>query len=324
MTTTAARPALTRAAPRHAGMLADGWRRFRRRRVAVAALAVLGALVLVAALADVLAPYGVAEQLLAPAGGDAADAMTARATGKFEPPSWQHLFGTDHLARDIFSRTLVGLRISLALAAFAVVVVGLLGVLLGALAAMGPRAADDALMRLTDLAYAFPDLLLIVLLSSAFGSSFFGVRELYGVEARVLLLFLAISLTAWPTTARLVRGQLLALRGREFVLAAEALGASPARRVLHHMLPNALGPVLVDLMFLAPRVIIAEAVLSFIGIGLSPPAPSLGLLISDHFAFVGVQWTALAIPIAVLVTVFLAFQVVGDGLRDALDPRTPR
>ena len=237
----------------------DGLRRFRRNRAAAAAVLMIVALALVAIFADAIAPYGVSEQLLERSGAPLGDPLAPRSTGKFEAPSLDHLFGTDQLARDIFSRTLVGLRISLAAALFAMVVVTLIGVSVGTLAAVGPRWFDDTLMRCTDVAYGFPDLLLMILLSSALGDSVFGAGSVAGVDARLLLLFLAISLTAWPTTARLVRGQLLAIREMEFAIAAEALGASPWRRVSQHLLPNAMGPVFVEAAFLVPRAIVAEA-----------------------------------------------------------------
>ena len=323
MTLAAGRPAAV-ATPSRGGLFWNALRRFRRNRLAIASVYVIVALALVAILADVIAPHDTSEQFLTRSVGVTGDPLAPRATGKFEGPSPEHLFGTDQLARDIFSRTVVGLRISLSAALFAIVVVTLIGVLVGSLSAIGPRWVDDVLMRITDIAYSFPDLLLLILLSAAFGNSIFGMQRIAGIDAKILLIFLAISLSAWPTTARLVRGQLLAIREMEFSIAAEAMGASPLRRLLRHMLPNAMSPVIVEATFLVPRAIIAEATLSFIGIGLSPPTPSLGLLIKDHFAFVGIEWTGLAIPTAVLATLFLAFQFVGDGLRDAFDPRAAR
>ena len=124
--------------------------------------------------------------------------------------------------------------------------------------------------------------------------------------------------------ARLVRGQLLSLRETEFSTAATSMGATTSRIAIRHWLPNAAGPVIVEATFLVPRAIFAEAALSFIGIGITPPTPSLGVLMASHFTFVGVQWIALAIPVTLLVLIFLAFQVIGDGLRDAMDPRTRR
>jgi ABC-type dipeptide/oligopeptide/nickel transport system permease subunit len=304
------------------------WRRLIGRPTTVVAAVFLVALVVVAVFADAIAPYGPQEQFLRVDGtADATtlfDPLADRASGKFEAPSRAHLFGTDELARDIFSRTVIGLRISLAAAVFALVAVVLLGVTVGAAAVAGPIWMDRTLMRVTDVAYAFPDLLLIILLRAAFGNELFGYTSVAGISTGVWLLALAISLTAWPTMARLVRGRMLVLREQEFSTAAIALGAGQRRLVVRHWLPNLGGPVIVEATFIVPRAIFAEAALSFIGIGVTPPTPSLGVLMASHFSFVAVQWTALAIPVALLVCIFLAFQVLGDGLRDALDPRMGR
>lgn len=278
------------------GAWALAWRRLRSNRAAFVSLIVIGLFALCAVFAQLIAPHDPYEQFLLRSETPTADPLAQRDTGKFLVPSLQHPFGTDDLARDIFSRTLIGLRISLAAALVAIVVVVAIGVTIGATAAAGPRWIDSLLMRATDVAYAFPDLLLVILLRAAFGNELFGHTSLAGIDVSVLLLFLAISLTAWPTMARLVRGQLLTLREAEFSAAARAMGARQARIATRHWLPNATGPVIVEATFLVPRAIFAEAALSFIGLGVSPPAPSLGLLISSHFSFVMVQWTALAIP----------------------------
>lgn len=287
-------------------------------------MTVIALFVLLALFADVIAAHGPYEQFLERPTGGVLDPLEGRFTGKFQPPTWSHPFGTDELARDIFSRTLVGLRISLGAAFVAIAIASAIGVGVGALAAAGPRWLDGVAMRATDVAYAFPDLLLIILLRAALGDSLLGHRSLLGLDVDVVLLFLAISLTAWPTMARLVRGQFLSVRETEYALAARAVGVGPVRAALRHWLPNASGPVIVEATFLVPRVIFAEAALSFIGVGVTPPTPSLGVLIASHFTFVTVQWTALAIPTLLLALLFLAFQFVGDGLRDALDPRSTR
>ncbi len=209
------------------GFVWDAWKRLKRNRAATISAGVIGVLVLVALFAELVAPYDPYEQFLAESTGAIGDPLTPRETGKFEAPSGSHFFGTDHLARDIFSRTVIGLRISLAAAFFAIVVVTFIGIAVGAMAASGSKFFDDLLMRATDIAYAFPDLLLIILLRAAFGDEIFGQKSLIGMDAGVLLLFLAISLTAWPTTARIVRGQLLSIREMEYSSAARALGASP-------------------------------------------------------------------------------------------------
>jgi len=298
------------------------WRRFRRHRAALISALFLAVLALVAVGADAIAIHDPSTQYLESSSEAPADPLAPRDTGKFEAPSAEHWLGTDHLARDIFSRTVHGLRISLAAALFAVVLVTTLGVAIGAAAASGPRWLDGLLMRTTDVAYAFPDLLLVILLKAALGDEVFGRTSILGVSSSVLVLFFAISVTAWPTMARLVRAQIMVLRGMEFSTAAESLGAGRWRMVRRHWLPGAAAPIIVEATFLVPRAIFAEATVSFIGIGVAPPTPSLGTLIADHFSFVTVQWTGLAVPIVVLALVFLAFQFCGEGLRAALDPRS--
>lgn len=301
---------------------ASAWRRFRSHRSAIVSAVVIVWFAVIAIGAEGIAPYDPAEQLLATSAPAPADPLAPRDTGKFEAPSAEHLFGTDHLGRDIFSRIVFGLRVSMAAALFAVVMVTTLGVVVGATAAAGPAWLDSLLMRATDVAYAFPDLLLVILLRAALGDSILGRSSVLGVSASVLLLFFAISVTAWPTMARLVRAQMLVLRGMEYSTAAESLGADRWRMVTRHWLPGAAAPMIVEGTFLVPRAIFAEATVSFIGIGVAAPTPSLGTLIADHFGFVTVQWTGLAIPIAVLALLFLAFQLCGEGLRHALDPRS--
>lgn len=315
--------ARARSEPR--GFYGEAWIRLKAHRAAYVSMWVIVALIFVAIFAELIAPYDTSEQFLSEAtGATTIDPLAQRDTGKYETPSTEHFFGTDQLARDIFSRTVVGLRISLSAAVFAIIVVTVIGILVGMTAAAGPSIVDRLLMRVTDVAYAFPDLLLIILLRSAFGTEIFGFQSILGLEANVVLLFLAISLTAWPTMARLVRGQLLSIRETEYTTAAIALGASKTRIAVRHWLPNAMGPVIVEATFLVPRAIFAEAALSFIGVGVSPPTPSLGLLINEHFRFVGITWSGLLFPTTLLAVLFIAFSFFGDGLRDALDPRSKR
>ncbi|MBM3140081.1 MAG: ABC transporter permease [Chloroflexi bacterium] len=306
------------------GFLWDAYKRMRRNRAAMISMVVIGMLVVTAIFADLVAPYSPSEQFLKSSGGVVENPLAPRRTGKFERPTADHVFGTDQLARDIFSRTVVGLRISLSAAFFAIVVVTVIGVVVGTFAASGSKSFDDLLMRVTDITYAFPDLLFIILLRSVFADSLFGFKSVLGIEASVLLLFLAISLTAWPTMARIIRGQLLTIREMEYTIAARALGARQSRIAVRHWLPNAVGPAIVEATFLAPRAIFAEAALSFIGIGVNPPTPSLGVLISEHFSWLQINWTGVAFPTATLAVLFLAFQFFGDGLRDAFDPRSRR
>jgi oligopeptide transport system permease protein len=320
--TAAAQPLGELAVPtRKTGFFWDAFRRLRRNRAAVVSAFVILALALCAIFATAIAPYSASKQFLKTSTVSVANPLAPRDTGKFEKPSRDHVFGTDQLARDIFSRTVIGLRISLGAAFFAILVVAISGTAVGTLAASGPRVVDDLLMRGTDIIYSFPDLLLIIMLRSVFGNKLFGFSKIFGIDASLLLLFLAIGVTAWPTMARIIRGQLLSIRETEYTMAARALGASQTRIAIRHWLPNAVGPAIVEMTFLAPRAIFAEAALSFIGIGANPPTPSLGVLIAEHQAWVSINWMGVAFPTVVLALLFLAFQFFGDGLRDALDPR---
>ena len=269
-------------------------RRLLSNRAAVAGLAVIGLFGLMALLAPWVARYDPASQHL--------DAV-------LDGPSTRFWLGTDQLGRDQYSRLVHGARVSLAVGVFAQVVTVGVGLAVGMAAGLGGRRADTLLMRLTDIAYAFPDLLMVILLISVFGSS-------------ATMLVLAIGLVNWPIIARLVRGQVLSLREEEYVLAARALGASDWRIASRHLLPNVLGPVIVTAAFGVPFAIFAEAALSFIGLGLPPPTPTWGRLVTDSFsAIFAAPYLTISSCLAIALTM-MGFTFIGDGLRDALDPRT--
>ena len=269
-------------------------RRLLSNRAAVAGLAVIGLFGLMALLAPWVARYDPASQHL--------DAV-------LDGPSTRFWLGTDQLGRDQYSRLVHGARVSLAVGVFAQVVTVGVGLAVGMAAGLGGRRADTLLMRLTDIAYAFPDLLMVILLISVFGSS-------------ATMLILAIGLVNWPIIARLVRGQVLSLREEEYVLAARALGASDWRIASRHLLPNVLGPVIVTAAFGVPFAIFAEAALSFIGLGLPPPTPTWGRLVTDSFsAIFAAPYLTISSCLAIALTM-MGFTFIGDGLRDALDPRT--
>lgn len=233
-----------------------------------------------------------------------------------EGPSWDHFFGTDNLGRDNWARVLQGLLISLQVGLGVQLVVVTIGLLVGGMAALTGRLGDNILMRFTDLVYAFPDLLFIILMRAVlFGRDW----PILGNE-RLLVIF-AISFVSWTTIARLVRGQMLSLAERDFVIAARATGASQRRIVFQHMLPNTLSPIIVAITFGIPIAIFAEAVLAFIGFGLPPPTASLGTLVETGYRFV-IETEWILIPPAVTIALLmLCFTFLGDGLRDALDPR---
>mgnify|MGYP000020589370 CR=1 FL=1 len=231
-----------------------------------------------------------------------------------EGPSWEHWFGTDNLGRDNYSRVLTGIGLSLQVGLGVAASIFVLGTVVGGAAALGGKMTDNLLMRFTDITYAFPDLLLIILIQAIFAGRSF--------PPPVVQVIFAISVVAWVTVARLVRGQMLSLKQRDFVVAARALGASEWRIVFQHLFPNALGPVIVAITFAVPGAIFAEAALSFIGVGLPPPTTSLGRLVNDGRAYVQTNPSVILFPAGAISLLMLSFTFIGDGLRDALDPRT--
>jgi len=291
------------------GLWSDAFRRLRRNRLALAGLFVVGAILILAVLANMVDTV----QRYDPA----FDQDYSRI---HQGPTLDHFFGTDSLGRDNWARVLQGTLISLQVGLGVQAMVLIIGLTVGGAAALGGRLADNIMMRFTDLAYAFPDLLAIILLRSVFADR--DLPMMAHDTSQLLLVIFAIGFVAWVTVARLVRGQMLSLKERDFVLAARAMGAPPWRIVVQHMLPNALGPVIVAVVFGIPLAIFAEAVLAFIGIGLPPPTASLGRLISEGYSYIQVNIWVVTFPAVVLALLMLSFTFLGDGLRDALDPRT--
>ena len=263
-------------------------------RAAVAGLIVVAAIGLLALLAPWVSPHS---------------PTSLHVEHSLEGPSSRFWLGTDQLGRDQFSRLVHGARISLTVGVLTQGVALTLGVAVGMAAGLGGRRADATLMRLTDLAYSFPDLLMIILLVSVFGAS-------------VSMLVLAIGLVSWTTIARLVRAQVLSLQEEEFVLAARSLGASDWRIAWRHLLPGVMGPVIVTATFGIPAAIFAEAALAFIGLGLPPPTPSWGRLVTESFGTLRAAPYLAISACGAIALATMAFTFIGDGLRDALDPRT--
>jgi oligopeptide transport system permease protein len=274
----------------------DAFVRLRRNRLAVVGAVIIISIALASIIVPVVSPYEFDEQNL---------------NAVLEGPSSAHLLGTDGLGRDVFTRLFSGARTSLAVGVFTQLIVLAIGLPIGALAGYAGGRVDNLLMRFVDVMYAFPDLLLIILIRAILGGS-------------IYMIFLAIGLVAWVNVARLVRGQILSLKQRDFTTAARAMGGSGPYITLRHLLPNSLGPVIVLVTFGVPRAIFAEAALSYIGIGVQPPTPSWGTMILDGYNNIfGAPYLVLFPAIAVGI-LMLAFTFLGDGLRDALDPRERR
>ena len=279
------------------GLWADAGRRLRRNRAAVAAAAFLAVLALLCALAPWL-PF-----LADPTAQNLALGAT--------PPSAAHGFGTDELGRDTLARVLWGGRISLLVGLVGTLVSILVGVSWGAIAGYAGGRLDEAMMRFVDVLYSLPYIFLVILLLVFFSKS-------------LVMLFVALGLVQWLTMARIVRGQVLSLRTQTFVEAARALGASGARIVFRHLVPNTLGPVIVYTTLTVPAVILQEAFLSFLGLGVQPPDASWGTLVSDGSRLLALfPWLTVFPGLAMSLTL-LAFNYLGDGLRDALDPHDHR
>jgi ABC-type dipeptide/oligopeptide/nickel transport system permease subunit len=225
------------------------------------------------------------------------------------PPHSAHPMGTDGLGRDVGSRIIYGSRVSLGAGVISQGIALAIGLAAGVVAGFAGGRTDGVLMRVTDVMLALPPLLLALLLMAAVGR-------------HPLVLFLAIGLAYWPAMARLVRGQVLQVRETEYVEAARAIGARPARLVARHIVPNIISPVIVQVTFGIPQAIMAEAFLSFIGVGSRPPTPSWGLMLADGFRWVRTSPHVALFPgLAISLTV-LAFNFLGDGLRDAVDPKS--
>ncbi len=292
---------------RQRGLWSDAFHRLIHNRLALASVFILGALTVVVLLGN----YVDVVQRYKPS-----DLGTALPAGRHEAPSWDHFFGTDILGRDTWARVMQGTLISLQIGLGVQVVVLTIGLLVGSIAAIGGRFLDNLMMRITDIAYAFPDLLFIILLRSVLQG-----RDWPILGDPVLQMIFAIAFVGWVTIARLIRGQMLSLKERDFVIAARAIGAPGWRIVFQHMLPNTLGPVTVAVAFGIPLAIFAEAVLGFIGFGLPPPTASLGRLVSDGYSYIQVNIWLVIFPAGAIALLMLCFTFLGDGLRDALDPR---
>lgn len=274
----------------------DAWHRLKRNKLALLGMVIVAAMIVVALATPWIAPYSYEEQDL--------DLGPA-------PPSWSHWFGTDVHGRDLFTRVMYGGRISLLVGLCATLVSLVVGVTYGAISGYFGGRVDALMMRFVDILYTLPFVMFVIILTVFFGR-------------HLILLFLAIGAVEWLTMARIVRSQVLSLREKEFIEAAVAMGASRRRIVFKHLIPNALGPIIVYTSLTVPQVMLLEAFISFLGLGVQPPMSSWGILINEGAKQMEeYPWMLIFPSIALSLTLF-SLNFIGDGLRDALDPRVSK
>lgn len=316
-----AEDALERRRPQRS-LWSNAWRRLKKNKAAMVGIVFLVFLVFVAIFAPMIAPHNPVRSDVAKAG---AFRQAAWVTGPnpLKTGDWSYVLGTDAIGRDVFSRLVYGSRVSVVVGFIPMLVIMVIGIPFGLAAGYAGGRLDNLLMRITDVVYAFPALLLAIVMQISFGDTGFG-KFLNGL----VLLFFSISIVNWTGVARLVRGETMSLREREFVESARASGASSVRIILRHILPNALGPIIVAAAYIIPGAIISEAILSYLGVGVRPsvalntPFPtSWGQMILDGSKTWQAQSWMLIAPSVAVGLITLSFTFLGDGLRDALDPR---
>ncbi|TMB88363.1 MAG: ABC transporter permease [Chloroflexi bacterium] len=296
MATAAAVVAREIPSPEQASLWSDAWRRLRRNRMALISTIYLVLLVLVALLAIFYTPYRMSAVGIAPT---------------YSGPSQAHLLGADGVGRDVLSRLMIGAQISLIVGVGTQLLVVVVGVTVGLLAGYYRGWLDSVVTFIINVFYGIPDLLVALILVFLLGPSLTNI-------------IIAIVVTRWMDMARMVRGQTLSMREREFIEAARASGAKPVKILFGHILPNALGPIIVQATFGVPAAILFEAFLSFLGVGIQPPTPSWGSMAADGIAPLRIAPHIVLAPSIALSITLMAFNFLGDGLRDALDPRSRR
>ena len=282
--------------PEQVTLWQDAWRRVRRNKLALAGVTIIGILVLMAVVSVFWTPYPIWKQAVGPT---------------YAGISAQHWLGLDASGRDIFSRIMGGALISLQVGVGTMLIVSAIGIVMGLLAGFYRGALDAAISLAINIWYGIPDLLVVILLVLLFGRSLANIA-------------FAIAITRWMDMARLVRGQTFALREREFVEAARSTGTRNLVIIFRHIFPNALGPILVQATYAVPQAILFEAFLSYLGLGVPPPTPSWGAMAADGFHALELAPHIVLAPAIALSLTLMAFNFVGDGLRDALDPRMRR
>lgn len=298
----------------------EGWERFLRNKASVIGLVIVVFFLFVTVFAPAIAPHNPLQlhsgkSFLPPGWVEKSD------TGKVGDP--QFLFGTDTLGRDVLSRVTYGSRVSMMVGFVPTIIIILVGTLVGLIAGYYGGRLDNFLMRITDIVYGFPDLLFFIIALISLRDTWIGE-----LMSGLFLLFFALAIIHWVGVARLVRGQVLSLKEKEFIEAARSIGVKDSRIMLRHLLPNVLGPIIVLTAFLIPQMIITEAILGYLGLGLKPTTnpesffiTSWGTLLLEGQTAINAQPFLLLAPAICVALVVLAFTFIGDGLRDALDPR---
>jgi oligopeptide transport system permease protein len=290
----------------------DVFRRLRNNKVSMISLGAIVFIFLLAIFGPMFISYSYSDQI-----------RGAESLG----PSWKHIMGTDHLGRDMFVRILYGARVSLSVGVFATIVNLTIGVIYGGIAGYIGGKVDMIMMRIIDILISIPLLLYVILLSVILKprlTELFKIPMFHGLQAAgagLISMYIAIGIAYWVTTARIMRGQILSLKEHEYVTAARALGASNSRILLRHLIPNCIGPIIVTTMLLIPDAIFTESFLSFIGLGVDAPMASLGSLAADAVGGIRSYFYLLLFPSLTISITILVFNMFGDGLRNALDPR---
>lgn len=282
-------------------MMWDVWKRFKKNKTAMLGLIILAVMVILAIFADIIAPG--TERL---PGYDIQNLRNA-----FQPPSREHIFGTDNFGRDVFARIVHGSRISLLIGLVVVSISMISGIIIGSIAGFYGGIRDNFLMRIIDILMAIPHILLAISIAAALGPGLFSVM-------------VAVGISAIPAFARIVKASVLSLREQEFIEAARSIGASNFRIITKHVLPNCMAPIIVQATMGMASGISWAASLSFIGVGIQPPVPEWGAMLAESRRFIRDHWHMVVFPGVALASLLFALNMIGDGLRDAFDPRLKR